>query len=70
MMNGADGSDAAVEGGSSGPAVNPWNAGPDGMPDVRIPQTTVDVGVQFLRERIKDAVEVMPDEDEDEEERS
>lgn len=38
-----------------------WSGGPDGLPDVRIPETTVDLGVQFLKERIKEAVEPVDD---------
>lgn len=34
-------------------------AGPDGKPNVRIPQHAVEVGVGFLREKIKDAVDVV-----------
>lgn len=34
-------------------------AGPDGKPNVRIPEQTVEVGVEFLREKIKDAVEII-----------
>jgi hypothetical protein len=40
-----------------------WSGGPDGLPDVRIPATTVDVGVTFLKEKIKDVVEVEGDEE-------
>ena len=35
-----------------------WSGGPDGLPDVRIPEPTVEAGVGFLKERIKDVVEV------------
>ena len=34
-------------------------AGPDGKPNVRIPEQAVQVGVEFLREKIKDAVEIV-----------
>ena len=34
-------------------------AGPDGKPSVRIPERAVDVGVEFLREKIKDAVDII-----------
>ena len=36
-----------------------WNGGPDGLPDVRIPEATVEAGVEFLRGRIMDNVEVV-----------
>ncbi|KAJ4526183.1 hypothetical protein HRR83_001372 [Exophiala dermatitidis] len=38
-----------------------WSGGPDGLPDVSIPEATVEVGVDFLKERIKDAVEPVDD---------
>jgi hypothetical protein len=38
-----------------------WSGGPDGLPDVRIPEATVEVGVEFLKEKIKDAVEPVED---------
>ncbi|EXJ94442.1 hypothetical protein A1O1_02838 [Capronia coronata CBS 617.96] len=38
-----------------------WSGGPDGLPDVRIPEATVEIGVDFLKERIKDAVEPVDD---------
>jgi len=38
-----------------------WSGGPDGLPDVRIPESTVEVGVDFLKEKIKDAVEPVDD---------
>ena len=41
-----------------------WSGGPDGLPDVRIPEVTVEAGVEFLKERIKDVVEPV-DEDSD-----
>lgn len=40
-----------------------WSGGPDGLPDVRIPEQTVEVGVGFLKERIKDVVEVADGDD-------
>jgi hypothetical protein len=42
-----------------------WSGGPDGLPDVRIPEVTVEAGVEFLKERIKDVVEVVDEEDDD-----
>lgn len=41
-----------------------WSGGPDGLPDVRIPESTVQAGVEFLKERIKDVV-VPVDDDSD-----
>ncbi|EXJ84824.1 hypothetical protein A1O3_05497 [Capronia epimyces CBS 606.96] len=38
-----------------------WSGGPDGLPDVRIPEATVEIGVNFLKEKIKDAVEPVDD---------
>jgi hypothetical protein len=38
-----------------------WSGGPDGLPDVRIPEATVEVGVDFLKDRIKDAVKPVED---------
>lgn len=38
-----------------------WSGGPDGLPDVRIPEPTVEIGVSFLKEKIKDAVEPVDD---------
>ncbi len=31
-----------------------WTSGPDGLPDVRVPESVVDVGVDFLKDKIKD----------------
>lgn len=42
-----------------------WSGGPDGLPDVRIPEVTVDAGVDFLKEKIKDVVEVVDEDDDD-----
>ena len=42
-----------------------WSGGPDGLPDVRIPEATVEVGVDFLKEKIKDVVEVVDEDDDD-----
>lgn len=39
-----------------------WSGGPDGLPDVRIPETTVEMGVNFLKGKIKDVVEPIQDE--------
>ncbi|KAK7905391.1 hypothetical protein LTR67_000112 [Exophiala xenobiotica] len=38
-----------------------WSGGPDGLPDVRIPEVTVEIGVDFLKEKIKDVVEPVED---------
>ncbi|KIY01675.1 uncharacterized protein Z520_01812 [Fonsecaea multimorphosa CBS 102226] len=38
-----------------------WSGGPDGLPDVRIPEVTVELGVEFLKEKIKDVVEPIDD---------
>ncbi|OAP65767.1 hypothetical protein AYL99_01739 [Fonsecaea erecta] len=38
-----------------------WSGGPDGLPDVRIPEVTVEQGVEFLKEKIKDVVEPIDD---------
>ncbi|RMZ87677.1 hypothetical protein DV736_g5094, partial [Chaetothyriales sp. CBS 134916] len=32
-----------------------WTGGPDGLPDVRLPNSVVEIGVDFLEEKIKDA---------------
>ena len=37
--------------------------GADGWPDVRIPLKTVEEGVEFLKARIKDVVEIVEPED-------
>ncbi|RMD40155.1 hypothetical protein DV735_g4981, partial [Chaetothyriales sp. CBS 134920] len=31
-----------------------WTGGPDGLPDVRVPNGVVEVGVEFLEDKIKD----------------
>lgn len=56
----ANGTNTPTASGSQGAIVvsKEWNGGPDGLPDVRIPEKTVDAGVEFLKERIKDVVEV------------
>ncbi|KAL6248142.1 hypothetical protein RBB50_004397 [Rhinocladiella similis] len=38
-----------------------WSGGPDGLPDVHIPETTVEMGVEFLKGKIKDIVEPVED---------
>ncbi|KAK4936289.1 hypothetical protein LTR10_022817 [Elasticomyces elasticus] len=38
-----------------------WSGGPDGLPDVRIPESVVATGVDFLKEKIKDVVEPVED---------
>ncbi|KAI1615127.1 hypothetical protein EDD37DRAFT_608997 [Exophiala viscosa] len=38
-----------------------WSGGPDGLPDIRIPESTVETGVEFLKEKIKHAVEPIED---------
>jgi len=38
-----------------------WSGGPDGLPDVRIPETAVEAAVEFLKERIKDVVQPIDD---------
>jgi len=38
-----------------------WSGGPDGLPDVRIPEATVEAGVEFLKEKIKNVVEPVED---------
>lgn len=35
--------------------------GPDGLPDVKIPVATIEKGVEFLKERVRDAVEFEED---------
>ncbi|KAK5939256.1 hypothetical protein PMZ80_008559 [Knufia obscura] len=35
--------------------------GPDGLPDVKIPVATVETGVEFLKERVRDVVEIAED---------
>lgn len=35
--------------------------GPDGLPDVKIPVATVEAGVEFLKERVRDVVEIVED---------
>ena len=35
--------------------------GPDGLPDVKIPVATVEAGVEFLKEKVRDAVEFEDD---------
>ncbi|ETN41900.1 uncharacterized protein HMPREF1541_03839 [Cyphellophora europaea CBS 101466] len=53
-------SQGAAAGASQGAIVvsKEWSGGPDGLPDIRIPEATVEVGVDFLKDRIKDVVEV------------
>ena len=40
-----------------------WTGGPDGLPDVRIPESAVEVGVDFLKDRMRDVVEVVDDDE-------
>lgn len=53
-MNGVNGSGAI-------PVSKEWSGGPDGLPDVRIPEMTVEVAVEFLKDRIKDVVQPIDD---------
>lgn len=50
---------AAAAGGGAIVVSKEWSGGPDGLPDVRVPIVTVEGAVEFLRERIKDVVEVV-----------
>ena len=47
-----------------GISVRPGWFGEDGLPDVRIPAEAVEAGVEFLKEKIRDVVEVVDSEDE------
>ena len=49
---------------NGGITLRPGWLGEDGLPDVRIPSETVEAGVEFLKEKIKDVVEVVDSEDE------
>lgn len=53
-MNGVNGNGAIV-------LSKEWSGGPDGLPDVRLPEPTVEAGVEFLKGRIKEAVEPLDD---------
>lgn len=53
-INGVNGSGAI-------PVSKEWSGGPDGLPDVRIPETTVEAAVEFLKDRIKDVVQPIDD---------
>ncbi|KAK5044614.1 hypothetical protein LTR84_010628 [Exophiala bonariae] len=50
-----------VNGNGAIPVSKEWSGGPDGLPDVRIPETTVEVAVEFLKDRIKDVVQPIDD---------
>ncbi len=56
---------AGMNGGGAITVSKEWSGGPDGLPDVRIPEVTVESGVEFLKEKIKDVVEVVDDDDDD-----
>lgn len=59
----APGSQAMGANGAGSITVREGWFGPDGLPDVKIPQKTVDAAVDFLKERIQDCVEPVDDED-------
>lgn len=40
-----------------------WTSGPDGLPDIRIPESAVEVGVEFLKEKMRDVVEIVDDDE-------
>lgn len=40
-----------------------WIGGPDGLPDVRIPESAVEVGVDFLKDKMRDVVELVDDDE-------
>ena len=58
-------SGAGMNGAGSITVSKEWSGGPDGLPDVRIPEVTVESGVEFLKEKIKDVVEVVDEDDDD-----
>ncbi|KIV94026.1 hypothetical protein PV10_05188 [Exophiala mesophila] len=55
---------AAVNGNQAIAVSKEWSGGPDGLPDVRIPEVVVQQAVELLKERIKDVV-VPVDDDSD-----
>jgi hypothetical protein len=50
-----------VNGNGAIPVSKEWSGGPDGLPDVRIPEVTVEAAVEFLKDRIKDVVQPIDD---------
>lgn len=50
-----------VNGNGAIPVSKEWSGGPDGLPDVRIPEAAVEAAVEFLKERIKDVVQPIDD---------
>ena len=40
-----------------------WTSGPDGLPDVRVPEKVVEGGVELLKDRIKDVCELVDDDE-------
>ncbi|KAL2444131.1 hypothetical protein ABEF95_015124 [Exophiala dermatitidis] len=59
--NGTAGTTNGLNGNQAIALSKEWSGGPDGLPDVSIPEAAVEVGVDFLKERIKDAVEPVDD---------
>ena len=55
----------AMNGAGSITVSKEWSGGPDGLPDVRIPEVTVEQGVELMKEKIKDVVEVVDEDDDD-----
>lgn len=60
LPNGTGAKNLGANGNNTSISVREGWFGPDGLPDVRIPVATVEDGVDFLKERIKDVVEVVP----------
>ena len=54
-------SQGAANGNNGAIAVREGWFGPDGLPDVKIPVATVESGVEFLKERVRDVVEIVED---------
>ena len=52
-----------MNGGGSIALSKEWTSGPDGLPDVHVPHNVIDVGVDFLKDKIKDVVEPVPDDE-------
>ncbi|RVX70801.1 hypothetical protein B0A52_05452 [Exophiala mesophila] len=62
--SGAAAAAAALNGNQAIAVSKEWSGGPDGLPDVRIPEVVVQQAVELLKERIKDVV-VPVDDDSD-----
>ena len=58
-----NGTAGGMNGANSIVVAKEWSSGPDGLPDVRVPDNVVEVGVDYLKEKIRDVCEPVDDDE-------